>query len=98
MNRIPNAMKVGGNTFAKNAVANTKKQMVSLGKALRENGISSAATLKLALSEGDSEEAKSARANLSKAIGGMDTAEGKKNLNLLRTLNEGAKIGGKSAF
>lgn len=98
MNRIPNALKVGGNTFAKNAVANTKKQMVSLGKALRENGISSADKLKLALSEGDSEDAKAARDNLSKAIGGMDTSEGKKNLNLLRTINEGAKIGGKSAF
>ena len=98
MNRIPNALQTGASTFAKTAVDKTKTQMANLGKALRDNGIKSAATLKLALSDEDTEEAKKAREDLGKAVGGYNTAEGRKNLNLLKTINEGAKIGGKSAY
>ena len=98
MNRIPNAIQIGASTFAKTAVDKTKTQMANLGKALRDNGIRSEATFKLALSGEDTDEAKKAREGLGKAVGGYNTAEGQKNLNLLRTINEGAKIGGKSAY
>lgn len=90
MNAVSNAWGVGGNSYAKGAIAGVEKQMDELSRVLKDNGITQEDLKKY---YGGDEDAKG---KIEKAL--QSRATSKSDAALLKTIGGGAKIGGKDAI
>ena len=91
MNRIPNALNVGGASFTKEAVETTKSQVVELSKILRGNKDIDAGTI--AAMSGSGKEAEEARERVENTLKGAGRSDVKYDMALIEAVNE-SKIGG----
>lgn len=89
MNRIPNAIGVGGASFTKEAVESTKKRVAELGDILTRSGISEA---DITAMSGSGKDAEAARNKVQNALKGRSDI--KYDMALIESIQSKSKIGG----